>query len=94
MRIRTFNPAIIVIFVVYFAEPPKYCGDGRTVVVTVLKSGAIRMNAESLRLDEFGKRLEEVFRTWYTRLIFVKADPDVPLQQVVQIIDIAKMEHI
>ena len=77
---------------VYLAEPPKYCGDGKSLVVYALKDGSLKLNAESLKRDELANRLRDVFQTMAERLLVVKAGPDVPFQDVVQIIDIARTQ--
>jgi biopolymer transport protein ExbD len=79
---------------VYFAEPPKYCGDGRTVVPYIKRDGSLKMDSETLQAAELGQRVRHVFQTRFQKVILIRADPDVSYGQVIKIIDTARGEGI
>src|SRR5258708_13713854 len=60
--------------------------DQRTVVVSVNKDKSMMINTEPTDENKLGPRLEEIFKTRPERLIFVKADPHLALQNSPQAI--------
>jgi biopolymer transport protein ExbD len=74
------------------------CGadDRRVIVVQALANGRVKIGAEDLNLSKLGDRLSVILRTRAEKLVFVTADRDRPLEEVVQLIDIASYhaEHI
>jgi biopolymer transport protein ExbD len=60
----------------------------------VLENGDLRIldgrAPQDVKRSELAQRLEEVFRTRAERLLFVKADPNLPFQSVAEVIDISK----
>lgn len=67
---------------VMIATKRAHCGDGPLFVVDVLPGGQVRLNAEQMPRDRLGRRLHEAFETIAERLVFIKADPDVPFRDV------------
>src|SRR5690348_2442620 len=64
----------------------------RTVVVQVIKAPgqpALKINQEDVSWDRLQGRLEEIYKTRAEKVMFVKADTDLPFQDVAQVIDIA-----
>jgi biopolymer transport protein TolR len=71
------------------AQPPS---TDRTVVVQVIKSGGqplLKINQEDVTWDHLQGRLEEIYKTRAEKVVFVKADTDLPFADVAQVIDIA-----
>jgi biopolymer transport protein TolR len=71
------------------AQPPS---TDRTVVVQVIKTGgqpALKINQEDVSWDKLQGRLEEIYKTRAEKVVFVKADTDLPFADVAQVIDIA-----
>jgi len=66
------------------------------IVVQALANGRVKIGAEDLNLSKLGDRLSVILRTRAEKLVFVTADRDRPLEEVVQLIDIASYhaEHI
>src|SRR5258708_1242916 len=62
----------------------------RTIVIQVLKGGAIKINQEDVTEATLGNRLEEIFKTRAERVAFVKADDNLEFKEVAKVIDIAK----
>ena len=60
------------------------------IVVTVLGNGTVRLNQESVALEDLDGRLRTVFKNAPDHVIFVRADKDMNFQQVAEVIDIAK----
>jgi biopolymer transport protein TolR len=64
----------------------------RTVVVQVIKTGGqplLKINQEDVSWDKLQGRLEEIYKTRAEKVVFVKADTDLPFADVAQVIDIA-----
>jgi biopolymer transport protein ExbD len=71
------------------AQPPSI---DRTVVVQVIKTGGqplLKINQEDVSWDKLRGRLEEIYKTRAEKVVFVKADTDLPFADVAQVIDIA-----
>ena len=72
------------------AQPPS---TDRTVVVQVIKTGgsqpALKINQEDVAWDKLQGRLEEIYKTRAEKVLFVKADTDLPFADVAQVIDIS-----
>ncbi len=62
----------------------------RTIVVSVDATRQVKINQDPIDVRMLGSRLEEIFKTRNDRVIFVKGDPTLPFEIVVQVIDIAK----
>ena len=65
----------------------------RTVVVQILKGAggepALKINEESVTLQDLQPRLMDIFKTRAEKVLFVKADDDLPWSQVANVIDAA-----
>ncbi len=65
----------------------------RTIVVQVMKGGgdrpALKINQDDVTWDNLQGRLTEIFKERAERVMFVKADENLPFQDVAQVIDIA-----
>src|ERR1700687_6075738 len=69
---------------------PQNDADQRTVVVSVAKDKSMMINTEPTDENKLGPRLEEIFKTRDERLIFVQGDPDLAVQDVAKVLQIAK----
>ncbi len=70
-------------------QPPS---TDRTVVIQVMKAAgqpALKINQEDVTWDKLQGRLEEIYKTRAEKVVFVKADTDLPFADVAQVIDIA-----
>lgn len=63
---------------------------GKTVSVTLMKEKRIYLNSEEVPKDQLGARLAGLLAAGADQQIVVRADKDVLLQDVVEILDIAK----
>jgi biopolymer transport protein ExbD len=72
------------------APPPD---TNRTIVVQVLKGGgdrpALKINQDDVTWENVEGRLNDIFKTRAEKVMFVKADDDIPFADVAQVIDIA-----
>jgi biopolymer transport protein TolR len=68
------------------------CGDGRIVIVEVLRGGSLRLNSEDVKRDLLETRLHDIFQTRVERVVFIRADPEVPYGQVAEAIDVASRQ--
>ena len=59
----------------------------RTIVVQVLKGGAVKINQDDVPLDKLQGRLEDIFKTRAEKVVFVKGDEDLTFADVAQVID-------
>jgi biopolymer transport protein ExbD len=70
--------------------PPPPDEANKTVVVSIDKSGQVKINQDEVELRYLGDRLQDVFKTRNDRTAFVQGDPDLLFNDVAQVIDIAK----
>jgi biopolymer transport protein ExbD len=70
--------------------PPSEDVLNRTIVVSVDRTGGLKINQEPTTLAALGPRLEDIFKTRNERVMFVKGDPDVSFGDVAEVIDVAK----
>jgi biopolymer transport protein TolR len=70
--------------------PPPPDQANKTIVVSIDKSGQVKINQDEVEMRYLGDRLQEVFKTRSDRTAFVQGDPDLLFNDVAQVIDIAK----
>jgi biopolymer transport protein ExbD len=70
--------------------PPPPDEVNKTIVVSVDKTGTIKINQNVVELRYLGDQLQDIFKTRNERIAFVNADPDLLYKDVVEIIDVAK----
>ena len=70
--------------------PPPPDQANKTIVVSIDKSGQVKINQDEVEVRYLGDRLQEVFKTRNDRTAFVQGDPDLLFNDVAQVIDIAK----
>jgi len=70
--------------------PPPPDEANKTVVVSIDKSGQIKINQTVYDIRELGTGLQDIFKTRNDRTMFINADPELLFNDVVQVIDIAK----
>jgi biopolymer transport protein TolR len=78
-------------------QPPKDTNqpqsNDRTIVVQVLKGPgdkpALKINQDDVTWENLEGRLNDIFKTRAEKVMFVKADTDLPFNDVAQVIDVA-----
>jgi len=70
--------------------PPPPDALNKTVVISIDKTGTIKVNQNVFELRYLGDELETIFKTRNDRTAFVNADPDLLYKDVVEVIDVAK----
>ena len=78
-------------------QPPKDKNqpqsNDRTIVVQVLKGPgdkpALKINQDDVTWENLEGRLNDIFKTRAEKVMFVKADTDLPFNDVAQVIDVA-----
>jgi len=70
--------------------PPPPDALNKTVVISIDKTGTIKVNQDVYELRYLGDELESIFKTRNDRTAFVNADPDLLYKDVVEVIDVAK----
>ena len=70
--------------------PPPPDEVNKTIVISIDKTGTIKINQNEFELRYLGDQLQEIFKTRNERTAFVNADPDLHYRDVVEVIDIAK----
>jgi biopolymer transport protein ExbD len=67
----------------------------RTIVVQVLRSGGgqpgLKINQDDVSWETLKGRLSDIYKTRAEKVMFVKADTDLPFADVASVIDIAHM---
>ncbi|HZS55092.1 MAG TPA: biopolymer transporter ExbD [Bryobacteraceae bacterium] len=71
-------------------QPPPPPNQDPTVVVEVMKDTSIQINNTPIKEQDLEARLEDIFKTRATKVVFVKGDPDVDYRYVARAIDDAK----
>jgi biopolymer transport protein TolR len=70
--------------------PPPPDQANKTIVISIDKTGTIKINQDVFELRYLGDQLQEIFKTRNERTAFVNADPDLLYKDVVEVIDVAK----
>jgi biopolymer transport protein ExbD len=71
-------------------QPPPPPNQDPTVVVQVNKDTSMEINGQPVKESDLQNRLEDIFKTRATKVVFVKGDPDVDYRYVARAIDDAK----
>jgi biopolymer transport protein ExbD len=71
-------------------QPPPPPNQDPTVVVEVNKDQSMQINGTPIKESDLQARLEDIFKTRATKVVFVKGDPDVDYRYVAMAIDDAK----
>ena len=71
-------------------QPPPPPDVDPTVVVEVAKDHSLQINGQPVKESDLTDKLEDIFKTRATKVVFVKGDPDVDYRYVAQAIDDAK----
>lgn len=71
-------------------QPPPPPNQDPTVVIEIAKDHALSINGQPTKEADLTKKLEDIFSTRATKVVFVKGDPDVDYRYVAQAIDDAK----
>jgi biopolymer transport protein TolR len=70
--------------------PPPPDALNKTIVISVDKTGTVKINQNVVELRYLGDQLQDIFKTRNERIAFVNADPDLLYKDVVEVIDVAK----
>ena len=75
-------------------QPPKdqsktTVDTSRTIVVQLMGNGAVKINQEDVTWQSLQGRLTDIYKERAEKVMFVKADDDLPFADVAQAIDIA-----
>ncbi len=76
-------------------QPPKHPekpnpSDDRTIVVQILDGNVLKINETPETWDQLGTELGNIYKTRAEKVMFVKADDDIPFAQVARVIDITQ----
>jgi len=72
------------------APPPPPDALNKTIVISVDKTGTIKINQNVVEIRYLGDQLQDIFKTRNERVAFVNADPDLLFKDVAEVIDVAK----
>ncbi|MBV9268137.1 MAG: biopolymer transporter ExbD, partial [Acidobacteriaceae bacterium] len=67
--------------------PPPPPDQDPTVVIEVAKDHSMQINGQPVKETELSSKLEDIFKTRATKVVFVKGDPDVDYRWVAVAID-------
>ena len=71
-------------------QPPPPDNQDPTVVVEIKKDASMEINGQPIKEPDLQNRLEDIFKTRATKVVFVKGDPDIDYRYVAQAVDDAK----
>ena len=71
-------------------QPPPPPTQDPTIVVEVKKDHSLEINGQPVSQNDLTTKLEDIFKTRATKVLFVKGDPDLDYRYVAQAIDAAK----
>ena len=71
-------------------QPPPPPDQDPTVVVEVLKDQSMQINGQPVKEADLSARLEDIFKTRASKVVFVKGDPDLDYRYIARAIDDAK----
>jgi biopolymer transport protein TolR len=71
-------------------QPPPPENQDPTVVIEVAKDHSMQINGQPVKEADLTQKLEDIFKTRATKVLFVKGDPDVDYRYVAIAIDDAK----
>ncbi|HEY3938519.1 MAG TPA: biopolymer transporter ExbD [Bryobacteraceae bacterium] len=71
-------------------QPPPPPNQDPNVVVEIAKDQSIQINGTPVKEKDLQAKLEDIFKTRASKILFVKGDPDVDYRYVAQAIDDAK----
>ncbi len=71
-------------------QPPPPPSQDPNVVVDVKKDGSLEINSQPIAEKDLQTRLEDIFKTRATKVLFVKGDPEVDYRFVAEAVDDAK----
>jgi biopolymer transport protein TolR len=71
-------------------QPPPPPNQDPTVVVEVAKNHDLDINGQPVKLADLSSKLQNIFETRATKVVFVKGDPDVDYRYVAEAIDAAR----
>ena len=71
-------------------QPPPPPNQDPNVVVEIKKDASMEINGQPIKEADLQSRLEDIFKTRATKVVFVKGDPDVDYRYIAQAIDDAK----
>ena len=70
--------------------PPPPDAINKTIIVSIDKTGTIKINQDVIELRYLGEQLQDIFKTRVDRTAFVNADHDLLFKDVAEVIDVAK----
>jgi biopolymer transport protein TolR len=70
--------------------PPPPDALNKIIVISVDKTGTIKINQNVVEIRYLGDQLQDIFKTRNERVAFVNADPDLLFKDVAEVIDVAK----
>jgi biopolymer transport protein ExbD len=71
-------------------QPPPPENQDPTVVIEVAKDHSLQINGQPVKEADLTQKLEDIFKTRATKVLFIKGDPDVDYRYVALAIDDAK----
>ena len=71
-------------------QPPPPPSQDPNVVVEVKKDASMEINGQPVAEKDLQSRLEDIFKTRASKILFVKGDPDIDYRYVAEAVDDAK----
>jgi hypothetical protein len=64
------------------------CSDVRDIILRVLPNGGLTLNSEPQTRDGLARRLDDIYRTRWSKHAYITSEPNVSLGEVVEIIQL------
>jgi hypothetical protein len=64
------------------------CGDVRDIILRVLPHGGLTLNSAAQTREGLARRLDDIYRTRWSKHVYITSEPNVSFREVVEIIQL------
>jgi len=65
------------------------CGDITDVILRVLPHGGLTINSVAQKREELARHLDDIYRTSWSKHLYIASEPNVPSREVIEVIQLA-----
>jgi biopolymer transport protein ExbD len=72
------------------------CSDVRDIVLRVRPHGRLTLNSEVQTRDRLARRLDEIYRSRWSKYVYISSEPTVPFHEVIEIVQLVSkhVDHV